>query len=64
MAISSRLVVLVICLSWLQVNHVVTAMLVMKSDCLPACNCSWKSGKFVADCQDLKLKQVPKVSVN
>lgn len=43
------------------------ALMMMKSDCLtstPNCGCSWKNGKFVADCSSLSLFQVPKVSAS
>lgn len=37
----------------------------MNTNCLlqtPSCLCSWKSGKFVADCSNQNLNQVPMVS--
>lgn len=40
-------------------------LMMMTTNCLsqtPACSCSWKSGKFVADCSNQNLNQVPKVS--
>lgn len=42
-----------------------SSMLMMTTNCLsqtPACSCSWKSGKFVADCSSQSLNQVPKVN--
>ena len=45
----------------------VHGLMMMKSSCLPnsapGCSCSWKSGKFVADCSLQGLRQVPKVSL-
>lgn len=43
--------------------------LLWTSNCLPGnlstgdrCNCSWRSGKFVADCSSQALAEVPNVS--
>lgn len=39
--------------------------MMMTTNCLsqtPACSCSWKNGKFIADCSNQNLNQVPKVS--
>ena len=38
-------------------------MLMLASRCLANCSCSWRGGKFVADCSALALTRVPKVSV-
>lgn len=40
-------------------------LMMMTTNCLsqtPTCSCWWKSGKFVADCSNQSLNQVPKVS--
>lgn len=43
-------------------RDVSSMLLVMKTDCLPnwlGCTCAWRGGKFVADCSQQGLKQVP-----
>lgn len=43
-----------------------SGLLLLRSSCLtnvPNCACLWKNGKFVAECNGSKLRQVPNVSV-
>lgn len=58
---SFTLVTWLLLLSWIHLL-IVGFLLASSQGCLPSCTCSWRGGKFVADCSSQNLNQVPKVS--